>query len=97
MTSVLGEGDREKSIWSMISAYSKHVLKMVENFLSLFDFQGGSFVLEKDEKKESDMMSNIFDYVNLGNIVYEPGSHLTIFDATATWITTNLWFWILGE
>ena len=84
MTSVLGEGDREKSIWSMISAYSKHVLMMVENFLSLFDFQEDSFVLEKDKKKESDMMSNIFDDANLGNIADEPGSYLTIIDAPAT-------------
>ena len=65
---------------------------MVENFLSLFDFQGDSLFLEKDEKnervkkkvEESDMISNIFNDANLGNIVYEPGSHLTIFDATAT-------------
>ena len=27
---------------------------MVENFLSLFDFQGGSLFLEKDEKNERD-------------------------------------------
>ena len=63
---------------------------MVENFLSLFDFQGGSLFLEKDEKnekkkvKESDMISNIFDDANLGNAAYEPGSQLTIIDATAT-------------
>ena len=65
---------------------------MVENFLSLFDFQGGSLFLEKDEKnervkkkvEESDMISNIFNDANLGNTAYEPGSHLTIIDATAT-------------
>ena len=63
---------------------------MVENFLSLFDFQGGSLFLEKDEKnekkkvKESDMISNIFDDANLGNTAYEPGSQLTIIDAPAT-------------
>ena len=63
---------------------------MVENFLSLFDFQGGSLFLEKDEKnernfffEESDMISNIFNDANLGNTAYEPGSHLTIIDATA--------------
>ena len=65
------------------------VLKMVENFLSLFDFQGGSLFLEKDEKnekkvEESDMISNIFDDANLGNTAYEPGSQLTIIDAPAT-------------
>ena len=71
----------------MNSACSKQMLKIVENFLSLFDFQGGSLVLEKDEKKkveESDMISNIFDDANLGNTAYEPSSHLTIIDATAT-------------
>ena len=65
---------------------------MVENFLSLFDFQGGSLFLEKDEKnervkkkvEESDMISNIFNDANLGNTAYEPSSHLTIIDATAT-------------
>ena len=64
---------------------------MVENFLSLFDFQGGSLFLEKDEKnernfffEESDMISNIFDDANLGNTAYEPGSQLTIIDAPAT-------------
>ena len=64
---------------------------MVENFLSLFDFQGGSLFLEKDDKnerdkkkvEESDMISNIFNDANLGNTAYEPGSHLTIIDATA--------------
>jgi len=61
--------------------------KMVENFLSLFDFQGGSEVLEKDKKKESDMISNTFDYANLGNIANEPGSHLTIIDAPASEVT----------
>ena len=41
-------------------------------FFSLFDFQGGSLFLEKDEKnekkkvEESDMISNIFDDANLG-------------------------------
>ena len=30
------------------------------------------------------MISNIFDDANLGNTAYEPGSHLTIIDATAT-------------
>ena len=68
----------------MNSACSKQMLKIVENFLSLFDFQGGSLVLEKDEKKkveESDIISNIFDDANLENIAYEPGSHLTIIDA----------------
>ena len=79
------------------------VLKMVENFLSLFDFQWGSLFLEKDEKnekkkvEESDMISNIFDDANLGNTAYEPGSQLTIIDAPATWITTYLWFWRLDE
>ena len=75
----------------MNSACSKMVLKMVENFLSLFDFQGGSLFLEKDEKnernfffEESDMISNIFDDANLGNTAYEPGSQLTIIDAPAT-------------
>ena len=58
-------------------------------FLSLFDFQGGSLFLEKDEKnekkvEESDMISNIFDDANLGNTAYEPGSQLTIIDAPAT-------------
>ena len=63
---------------------------MVENFLSLFDFQGGSLFLEKDEKnkikkvEESDIISNIFDDANLGNTAYEPGSQLTIIDAPAT-------------
>ena len=57
---------------------------MVKKFLVLFDFQGGSLVLKKDEKKESDMMSNIFDDVTVGNIADEPGSHLTIIDAPAT-------------
>ena len=64
---------------------------MVENFLSLFDFQGGSLFLEKDEKnernfffEESDMISNIFDDANLWNTAYEPESHLTIIDTTAT-------------
>ena len=64
---------------------------MVENFLSLFDFQGGSLFLEKDEKnernfffEESDMISNIFDDENLENITYEPSSHLTIIDVPAT-------------
>ena len=58
-------------------------------FFSLFDFQGGSLFLEKDEKnekkkvEESDMISNIFNDANLGNTAYEPGSHLTIIDATA--------------
>ena len=33
--------------------------------------------------EESDMISNIFNDANLGNTVYEPGSHLTIIDATA--------------
>ena len=45
---------------------------MVENFLSLFDFQGDSLFLEKDEKnervkkkvEESDMISNIFNDAN---------------------------------
>ena len=46
--------------------------KMVENFLSLFDFQGGSLFLEKDEKnekkvEESDMISNIFDDAKIRN------------------------------
>ena len=74
----------------MNSACSKQVLKMVEIFLSLFDFQGGSLFLEKDEKnekkrvEESDMISNIFDDANLGNTAYEPGSQLTIIDAPAT-------------
>ena len=59
---------------------------MIENFLSLFDFQGGSLFLEKDEKnekkvEESDMISNIFDDANLGNPTYKPGSHLTCIDA----------------
>ena len=62
---------------------------MVENFLSLFDFQGGSLFLKKDEKnkkkvEESDMISNIFDDANLGNTAYEPCSQLTIIDAPAT-------------
>lgn len=74
----------------MNSACSKQVLKIVKNFLSLFDFQGGSLFLEKDEKnekkkvEESDMISNIFDDANLGNTAYEPGSQLTIIDAPAT-------------
>ncbi|KAK6777921.1 hypothetical protein RDI58_024639 [Solanum bulbocastanum] len=70
---------------------------MVENFLSLSYFQGGIKVLEKDEKgkylkssfkknkkvdtEESNLLSNIFDDANLGNITDEPGSHLTIIDA----------------
>ena len=58
----------------MNSAYSKHVLNIIENFLSLFDFQGGGFVLEKDEKKQSDMISNIFNGANIGNIADEPSS-----------------------
>lgn len=79
----------KRPTWYMNSACSKMVLKMVENFLSLFDFQGGSLFLEKDEKnefffEESDMISNIFDDANLGNTAYEPGSQLTIIDAPAT-------------
>lgn len=38
----------------MNSACSKQVLKMVENFLSLFDFQEGSLFLENDDKNERD-------------------------------------------
>lgn len=44
----------KRPTWYMNSACSKMVLKMVENFLSLFDFQGGSLFLEKDEKNERD-------------------------------------------
>ena len=54
----------------------------------LFDFQGGSVVLEKGEKnerdkikkkvEESEMISNIFDDANLGNVANEPGSDITI-------------------
>ena len=45
---------------------------------------------DKEEFEESDMISKIFDDENLGNTAYEPGSHLIIMDALATWITTNL-------
>ena len=38
----------------------------------------------KKKVEESDMISNIFDDANLGNTAYEPGSHLTIIDASAT-------------
>ena len=38
----------------------------------------------KKKVEERDMISNIFDDANLGNAAYEPGSHLTIIDATAT-------------
>ena len=77
----------KRPTWYMNSACSKMVLKMIENFLSLFHFQGGSLIFEKDEKKkveESDMISNIFDDANLGNTAYEPASYLTIIDAPAT-------------
>ncbi|KAH0769858.1 hypothetical protein KY290_013839 [Solanum tuberosum] len=62
------------------------VLERVENFLSLYDFQGDIEVLENDEKdaEESDLISNIFDDANFGNITDEPGSHLTIIYAPAT-------------
>jgi len=38
---------------------------------------------KKVDIEESDLISNIFDNANLGNIVDEPGSHLTIIDAPA--------------
>ena len=76
----------------MNSACSKQMLKMVENFLSLFDFKEALYSLIKMIKmketriffEESDMISNIFDDANLENIAYEPGSHLTIIDVPAT-------------
>ena len=63
--------------------------KMVENSSRSLIFKEAVYSLKRMRKmkkkvEESDMISNIFDDVNLGNTAYEPGSQLTIIDAPAT-------------
>ena len=71
----------KRPTWYMNSACSKMVLKMVENSSRSLIFKDAVYSLKRMRKmkkkvEESDMMSNIFDDVNLGNIADEPGSHL---------------------
>ena len=65
---------------------------MVENSSRSLIFKEAVYSLKrmrkmKETKKkveERDMISNIFDDANLWNTAYEPESHLTIIDTTAT-------------
>ncbi|KAH0741142.1 hypothetical protein KY290_034185 [Solanum tuberosum] len=102
-TSRSGIGHLKNQCKALFEAFQKNVkftkkekAETVKNLVPNKNAPDKSEVLEKDEKnerdkiekvEESDMISNIFDDANLGNIANEPGSHLTIIDAPASEVT----------